>query len=84
MGNHPGLPGPTETPRTATYVARHRRDELPLSPEEEQFLSHVRKNWTEEAGFLKSLGIGAGSGIAAMSPALAARAVRRRESGRRT
>ena len=66
----------------AVYVAMHRRDVLPLSPEEEQFLSYVRRNWTEEAGLLKALGIGAASGIAAMSSGLAARAIRRRESRR--
>ena len=67
----------------AVYVAVHRRDVLPLSPEEEQFLSYVRRNWTEEAGLLKALGIGAASGVAAMSSGLAARAIRRRESRRR-
>ena len=67
----------------ATYVARHRRDVLPLAPQEEQFLSYVRRNWTEEAGLLKSLGIGVASGIAAMSSGLAARAIRSRESRRR-
>jgi hypothetical protein len=67
----------------AVYVATHRRDVLPLLPEEEQFLGYVRRNWTEEAGLLKALGIGAASGIAAMSTGLAARAIRRCESRRR-
>jgi hypothetical protein len=67
----------------AVYVAIHRRDVLPLSPEEERFLSYVRRNWTEEAGLLKALGIGSASGIAAVGSSLAARAIRRRESRRR-
>ena len=61
----------------AVYVAIHRRDVLPLSEDEEQFLSYVRTNWTEEAGLFKALGIGSASGIAAMSSGLAARAIRR-------
>jgi hypothetical protein len=66
----------------AVYVAMHRRDVLPLAPEEERFLTSVRRNWTEEAGLSKALGIGLASGIAAATSGYATRAMRRRESGR--
>ena len=66
----------------AVYVAKHRRDVVPLPPEEERFLNYVRRNWTEETGFSKAFGIGLASGIAAATSGYATRAIRRRGSGR--
>lgn len=64
----------------ATYVARHRRDVV--APPDAQLIEYVRRNWTEESGFTKAIGIGLVSGIAAIASEYVARAIRRREPGR--
>jgi hypothetical protein len=58
----------------AAYVALHRRDVV--APPDEVLVEYVRRNWTEEAGFTKAVGIGLALGIATAAAGYAARASR--------
>ncbi len=64
----------------ATYVASHRRDVV--APPDARLLEYVRRNWTEQAGFTKAIGIGLVSSIAAAISGYVAKSSRRRGPGR--